>query len=281
METWFIVLLAVIAVIAVAILLIFSLIGDDSIRTYRMKHRRGEFINDQTAVICQTIKATENSEKAYNLFVEYLFANNRHFLSYVSRRIRSISEAFVDNDLPGLKAELKSIAAMKVELKDQYYAQRDCLNTIDPVYYVENSLWIRLSINYRFDINQSLAGIAQGSLEYYELTSDKVEKNYGELIAKAVQSIVNICKRSSELLLTRDIGGMKALRRDAEQMLLQSQEDTQRIYDILNDGRSVTKPNDRLMLNYLLNCMRECHFIIYTLRRLTLCNICKALSIRD
>lgn len=281
METWYIVLLAVIAVIAVAILLIFSLIGDDSIRKYRMKHRRGEYINDQTAIICQSIKATDDPEKAYQLFVEYLFANNRHFLSYVSRHIRSLCDAFIEHDVPGLHAEQKAIEDMKIELKDQYYTQRECMSSISPIYYMENSLWIRLSINCRFDINQSLRQIAKVSAEYYNITSDKIGKNYIALITKVVKAIVNICRRSSELLHSGDIEGMKALRHDCKDILLESQEETQRIYDILNDGRSETSPEDRLRLNYVLNCMRECHFIIYTLRRLVLCNIGKALSIRE
>ncbi len=281
METWFIILLAVIAVIAVAILLIFSLIGDDYIRKYRMKHRRGEYINDQTAIICQSIKDTNDPEKAYQLFVEYLFANNRHFLSYLSRRIRSLCDAFLDHDVPGLHAELKAIEDMKIELKDQYYTQRECLSSIDSIYYMENALWIRLSINCRFDINQSLRQIAKVSAKYYTITSDKIGKNYIELITKVVKAIVDICRRSSELLHSGDIEGMKSLRHDCKDMLLESQEETQRIYDILNDGWSVISPEERLKLNYVLNCMRECHFIIYTLRRLVLCNIGKSLSIRD
>ncbi|MDE6785877.1 MAG: hypothetical protein K2J46_02415, partial [Muribaculaceae bacterium] len=83
MEYWFIILLSVIAVAAIAILLFFELMGDDAIKMLKMKHERGKYINDQTAVIYQTIKDTVDSAKSYSLFVEYIFTNNRMFIEYV------------------------------------------------------------------------------------------------------------------------------------------------------------------------------------------------------
>lgn len=279
METWYIIVLAVIAVFAVAILLLFSLVGDDAIRLHRMRHRRGEYINDQTAVICQSIKDTEDPAKAYHLFLEYLFANNRHFLSFVRNKIRSTYELYLDHNIVGLNKEIDAIKEMRVELKDQAYTQKDCMASLQPEYYADCAIWVRISTNCRFDINQSLRQITIWASEYFKYNNEPVGENYQKVIEQIVSEIEIICKKTSDLLQSGNIEGMRELRRYCNDVLKMSEEQTQRLYDVLNDGHSSISEEKRLAMTYILNNMRECHNIVQTLRRLLLCHISKVLTV--
>ncbi len=51
MEYWFVIILALIAVAAIGSLIFFELMGEDVAGIIKRKHRRGKYINDQTAVI--------------------------------------------------------------------------------------------------------------------------------------------------------------------------------------------------------------------------------------
>lgn len=281
METWFIILLVVIAVAAVTVLLFYSLIGDETIRLHKLKHRRGEYINDQTAVIYQTIKDTEDSVKAYHLFVEYLFTNSQHFLMYVGETMGKVYDAFNSHDVEALKSLLTAEAEMKVELKDQKYTQDDCLATIDPLCYVDNSVWINLASTCMFDINDCLRNVTKGCVDFHFYNNSNLNDIYQERVSIIVGDIRNICRTAYDLVKSGDIEGMRELRKRCSVILSESQSNTQRVYELLNDGRSKLDDNKKISLKYVLNNLQECHCLIYTLRRLVLCNIGLVLSLAN
>lgn len=279
MEFWFIILLSVIAVLAIALLLFFELMGDDAARMRIMKHKRGEYINDQTAVICQTIKDTVDSEKAYNLFIEYIFINNRQFLEFVKATLSTVSKAYNEDRPALLEMCIQKTKEMKVELKDQKLTQNECIATIDSTTYIESAAWLHLSNDCRFNINDGIRHLAEVCTEYPARYSEPFPEVYNEQLEYLLADVCNICDTCNSLIGTTDIKGMRELRKRMSIILDESYANTQRLYELLHDGRSELEMPKRIALQYALNAFQELHCMIYTLRRFVLANLCMTLSI--
>lgn len=279
MEYWFVIILCVIAVAAIAVLLFFELMGDDAVKVMKMKHNRGKYINDQTAVIYQTIKETGDSEKSYSLFVEYIFANNKMFIEYVKAILTKISTTYNDKDIEGLDHCIADIKEMKVELKDQKTSQLDCMDSIDQPDYIESAAWINLSNNCRFNVNEGLLHLTEVCKYYSQHFDEPFPKMYNDQLEFLVGDICNICNTCLSLFGTRDIMGMRELRKRMSIILDESYTHTQRLYELIHDGRNIIDPERRIALKYCLNAFQELHTMIYTLRRLVLANLCITLSI--
>lgn len=280
MEYWFVILLAIIAVAAIGILLFFELMGEDYVPFLKQKHKRGKYINDQTAVICQTIKDTVDSRKAYTLFVEYIFTNERQFLEYLKTTLLDISKSYKANDVKALEQCICDIKEMKVELKDQRIAQQECLATIDRAYYIEFVSWIHLASNCRFNINEALRRVAEVCLEYATDYSEPFPDTYTEQLEFLLGDICNICNTCLSLMGTGDIQAMRELRKRMSIILDESYTHTQRLYELIHDGRSEFGEDKSIALKYALNAFQELHGIIYTLRRFVLSNIGICLSLK-
>ncbi|MDE5849946.1 MAG: hypothetical protein K2H38_07380 [Muribaculaceae bacterium] len=279
MEFWFVILLSVLAVLAIGLLLYLELMGDDAIRLSRLKHKRGEYINDQTAVICQTIKDTLDSEKAYNLFIEYIFTNNKQYLEYVKRTLTKMSRAYNAGDMKALEQCIVDTKEMRVELKDQKITQDDCISTIENTTYIESAAWLHLSNDCRFNVNDGIRHMAQVCIEYQTRFSEPFPDVYGEQLEFLLGDICNICDTCLALIGTTDINGMRELRKRMSIILDESYANTQRLYELLHDGRSNLEREKRVALQYALNAFQELHCMIYTLRRFVLANLCMTLSI--
>ncbi|MDE5840163.1 MAG: hypothetical protein K2H49_04515, partial [Muribaculaceae bacterium] len=269
----------VIAVLAIALLLYFELMGDDDLRVSRMKHKRGEYINDQTAVICQTIKDITDSRKSYSLFVEYLFTNHKQFLEYVSKTLSKISHAYNAEDISTIHKSIDDIREMKVELKDQKGAQDGCIATIENTRYIEALSWIYLANNSRFTINDELKHLAEVCIEYSDKYDEPFPDLYNDQLEIFVDDIRNICNTAISLIGTPDLEGMRELRKRMQVILSESYTSSQRLYEHLHDGRTELAREKRIALQYTMNAFQICHGIIYSLRRFMLANICLTLSL--
>ncbi|MDE6696500.1 MAG: hypothetical protein K2K25_06440 [Muribaculaceae bacterium] len=281
METWFVILLSVIAILAIALLLFLELMGDDSAGLRQKKHSRGKYINDQTAVICQTIKDTDDSRKAYNVFIEYLFTNHRQYLEYLKNCLSEICVAYNEGSIDKLQKCVLDTKEMKVELKDQKGAQDDCISSIESVRYIEALSWIYLANTSRFIINDGLLHLSEVCIDYTKNFVEPFPDLYNEQLETLVEDIVNICNVAVPLIGTPDIHGMRELRQNMAVILSESYSNSQRLYEHLHDGRTVLDPDKRIALQYSLNAFQICHGIIYNLRRFMLANICLTLSLQN
>lgn len=280
MEYWFVILLSVIAIAAIAILLFFELLGDDALQVMRIKHKRGKYINDQTAVIFQSIKDTVDSRKAYTLFVEYIFTNYRQFLEYVKTTLTDISKTYNSENLPGLVQCVEDTKEMKIELKDQRLAQHECIETIDRTIYIEFAAWLHLANDCRFSINASVRRMAEVCVEYATNFTEPFPDTYNEQLEFLLGDICNICDTCLSLLGANDIQAMRELRKRMSIILDESYTNTQRLYELIHDGRSEFEVDKKIALKYALNAFQELHSIIYTLRRFVLANIGLTLSLQ-
>ncbi|MDE6018317.1 MAG: hypothetical protein K2G85_05845 [Muribaculaceae bacterium] len=281
MEFWLVIFLSIIAVVAISLLIFLELMGDEILITKKQKHKRGKYINDQTAVICQTIKDTEDSRKAFNVFIEYMFTNHRQFIEYVEEILSDISKAYYAEKFSDLEQCITDAKEMKIELKDQNEAQNQCLETIEDVYYIEALSWIYLANNTRFKINEYLYRLASVCIRYKSKYSEPFPELYNEQLEALVADISVICKTAVNLIGMPDVEPMRELRKNMEVILAESYSNAQRLYEHIHDGRTDVEPEKRIALQYAINSFQICHGIIYSLRRFLLANICLSLSLQN
>lgn len=280
MEYWFVIILALIAVAAIGSLIFFELMGEDVALIMKKKHKRGKYINDQTAVIYRTITDTLDSRKAYTLFVEYLFANQRQFLTYVRDTLTEVSKAYNTENIPALEQCIEDSKEMKVELKDQLVAQRECLSTIERTMFVETAAWIHLANNCRFSICASVRRMTEVCIEYATNYSEPFPDAYTDQLEFLLGDICNICNTYLSLYAGSDVEGMRELRKRMRIILDESYTNTSRLYELIHDGRSQFTEEQLIALKFALNAFQELHDIIYTLRRSVLATLCLTLSLQ-
>lgn len=272
METWFLILLAVIVVVALTVLLYLTLFDDGNSPLRKIRHIRGEFINDQTAVIVHSIKETEDPAKAYQLFAAYILSNHKLFLSYIKKSVTDIKEAYAIDDYERLKTDIDKTQEMKIELKDQVQTQEECLQSIDTEYFIETAAWINIAINTRFDVNRNIRRLAEVCIHYDQSYDAPFPDEYVELINIMIEDICNFCDEASELIDNMDADGMHELRARITSVMKDSYDNTSRLYALIHDGRNNLDDNKVIALRYVLNAIQECYCIVYSLRRLVLCN---------
>lgn len=272
MEIWFLILLAVIVVVALTVLLYLTLFDDGNSPLHKIRHIRGEFINDQTAVIVHSIKETEDPEKAYQLFAAYILSNHKLFLSYIKKIVTDIKEAYAVDDYERLKTDIEKTQEMKIELKDQVQTQEECLQSIDTEYFIETAAWINIAINTRFDVNRNIRRLAEVCIHYDQSYDAPFPEEYVELINIMNEDICNFCEEASDLIDNMDADGMHELRSRITAVMKDSYDNTSRLYDLLHDGRNKLDDDRVIALRYVLNAFQECYCIVYALRRLVLCN---------
>ncbi len=279
MEYWFTIILAAIAICAIGILIYLEVMGDEAV-FLKKKHTRGKFVNDQTAVVCQTIKETIDSNVAYNVFIEYVFTNHKQFLKHVRDSLVEISKSYNSNDIISLQRAIEDTKEMKRELKDQLAAKVECLSTIDREEYIETASWINLAIDCRFSINASLRRIAEVCIIYSSEYAEPFPDVYTEQLESLVDDICGCCDSCIELINSGDIPEMRELRKSMSVMLDESYTNSSRLYNLIHDGRSQLDQEKQITLKFVLNAFKELHGIIYTLRRFLLADICLTLSIK-
>lgn len=281
MKIWLMIFLAVIVVVTVMLQLIFVQNGDGCAHIYRQRFRRSKTETDQAAVICQTILDTDNPVKAYSLFIEYVFSNNRKFIRFVSSVLMKISEAYRSADVPALKRCVDDITGMKSKLKCRKINQDACVERIDPAIVIESSAWVNMSVELCFMINDNLRRLANVCIEFNSLYSMQIQDEYTERLSFFVQDICNICKSADDMLAVGDVEGMKELRIRSAIIKSESYNVAQSLYQLLHDQRTHIDPTRRVALSYALNAFYDCQDIIYALRRMILCNICLTLYDTD
>lgn len=273
METWFIILLAIIIVVAVTLLLFVAVAGDDDSVVMRKRHKRGKFINDKTAVIYQAVRNATNPENGWRLFSEYFMNNQKEFLLYVPRTVKYVNESFFTHDIESLKKSIKEIREMKLELKDELEAQKDCLESLGPEYAVDFSAWFFLTMNSCFTINDNMRRVAEACLRYREQYDTPIPEYYAKQLEKISNNICDICDNARVLTTKGDTDGLRELRRRANQYKAESYDVAQRLFDLLHDPKRQMERQKRMSLLYTLNAIQECHCLLATLRRMILANM--------
>lgn len=278
METWFIILLVVIAVLAIALLLFFELAGDDQIRVARQKHNRGKYINDRTGVMYQTIRNTNDPEKAWHLFADYYVSNMREFLDYVPKTLKSVRASFFDHDVFAIEKGIREIADMRIELKDELKAEQDCLLTLDKDLAIDFSAWFYLGMNSAFTINDNMRRIAIASLRYRELLSVEITDFYVKQLNKVSANVYDVCQRSVELINAGMLHELREVRKIAGSYKTESYDAAQKLFDLIHDPSRQMDADKKRSLLYVLNALQEYHCLIATLRRLLLALIRLSMS---
>lgn len=280
MEYWLIIILVALVVLAISGLLYFEVMGDSSLRLRQNNKAGSEYVNHQSAMICHTIKATADDSKAYVLFVEYLFSNIKLFLLYVKNTYASISQYYYSQDFDSLENIRSSIKMMGEELEAQKQSQDDCLNSIDPVFYIESHAWINLSSSCMLEINKNLKNLDEVCIQYLNRFTEQFPELYTEQLEALSGDICNFCDQILELVGSGNIEKMRDVRKDISLVLSESYANSQRLYELLHDGRNELTPDKRVVLQYVLNAFQETHCMLYSIRRLVLAILCISLSVK-
>ncbi len=231
------------------------------IRSNRRFRARKEGKEGET--LFQTIIATKDPADAWPLFLLYLTGQQAGFLRYAEANFRTVTRAFIKEDVKSLDKAESSLSRWKTELKNARRKETLCLRHLSREMAIEKSTWFYLGNNCCMQMLYNLRRIS-------EICKEHVENNFRPLPSRYVMDFEQICTRISILfndtltmMDSREIETVHMLRRQCDEIKDKISITYHRLYDQLRDG----DPAVVTVLYVYLNTLQETREMVSSLRK--------------
>lgn len=149
---------------ALAALTVFLIIRSN--RRFKMKN-----MEERGDTLFQTILSTNDTAQVWPLLFMYISGQQEKFLAYAEENYRTVTGAFLKEDVRSLYKADKSLARQKVELKNVRRKETLCLRMVARETAIEKSTWFYLGNNCCMSILYNLRRIN-------EICKEHVENNF-------------------------------------------------------------------------------------------------------
>lgn len=231
-------------------------------------HRHSEEEKEESTLF-QTIIATKDPQKSWELLKVYIVNNEVEFLQFAGEMQRSTAEGFFSDKASMLSKTVNSLARYKSVLKNNRRKATLCLKQVPLEVSVEYSTWFHLINNAQMSMLYNMRRIA-------EVCHEHVDNNFNPLPQCAIDKgrpicddVNNLMNDTCEALASPASADMKALRRRCEEIRDAISTETRRIY-----GHMRQQSNDHMSVIYVyLNMLQEQQELVASLRKLIRANI--------
>lgn len=233
---------------------------------WRIIHSNRRFREKKEAdddALFQTILATDDKRKTWELTLAYIVGQQRTFIGYARQVYTGVAEAFVKENAGELSRAEKSIEREKRILKNTRRKETLCLRCVGRETAIEKNAWFHLSNNCCMSILYNLRRIN-------EVCKEHVDNNFLPLPSCYVAELEEIRTRVDELMADivnlMDTGGMDAipiLRRRGDEIKDRVSDTYHRLFDQLREG----DPSTMTVLYVYINILQETREMVSLLRK--------------
>lgn len=211
----------------------------------------------------QAILSMKEPAQAWPLFLLYLTGQQARFLRYAEENYRTVTQAFVKEDVGALDKAEHSLMRWKTELKNVRRKETLCLRQLSRETAIEKSTWFYLGNNCCMQMLYNLRRIS-------EICKEHVDNNFRPLPTRYVADFEQIRTRVSilfndtlEMMDKREIETVHLLRRKCDEIKDLVSLTYHRLYDHLRDG----DPASLTVLYVYLNTLQETQEMVSSLRK--------------
>lgn len=242
--------------IAMAILTLFLIVRSNR----RFRNKKEE---DNGDALFQTILATEDKTKTWELLRIYVAEEQQKFLRFAEENYCTITSAFINENARQLGKTESALLRQKSVLKNARRKETLCLRNVSHETAIEKSTWFHLS-------NTCCMAILYNLTRISEICYEHVDNNFHPLPSKYISEFEGIRNRIValfndifEVMGTRVTDAVPTLRRNCDEIKDMVSETYHRLFTQLREG----DPASMTVVYVYLNMLQETQEMVSGLRK--------------
>ncbi len=243
--------IVVVAVVAVVILLHSNL-----------RRRKEETASENT--LFQSILASGDKRKAWNLLKLYLAENQKLFLEFAMETQKNIISGFFSDNSRQLDKAIVGMRKQKDVLKSNRRKSTLCLRHVEPDVAIEMNTWFHTASNCQMGILYNLLRIAEVCHEHVDNHFRPLPKGYAELAIPLCEETTGLFHTTIGLLGNPEPSRVIGLRSSCDNLKNRLSLLCRRVYGEIRQGES----QDMGVLYVYVNMLQEMQEIVSSLRKL-------------
>ncbi len=241
---------------ALAALTVFILIHSNR----KFKDKKSE---EQGDTLFQTILATKDPKQVETMFLMYISGQQSKFLTYAEESYRTITTAFVNDNVSALSKAEGSLVRQKRELKNARRKETLCLRQLSPQASIEKSAWFYLSNNCCMSILYNLRRINEVCKEHVENNFLPLPQTYVADFEKIREQVSSLFNESLAMMDSQDLNSVADIRKHCDNIKDILSETYHKLHDQLREGDTSTMT----VLYVYLNLLQETQEMISSIRK--------------
>lgn len=241
---------------ALAALTVFILVHSNR----KFKDKNSE---EQGDTLFQTILATKDPKQVETMFLMYISGQQSKFLTYAEESYRTITTAFVNDNVSALSKAEGSLVRQKRELKNARRKETLCLRQLSPQASIEKSAWFYLSNNCCMSILYNLRRINEVCKEHVENNFLPLPQTYVSDFENIREQVSSLFKESLAMMESQDLNSVADIRKHCDNIKDILSETYHKLHDQLREGDTSTMT----VLYVYLNLLQETQEMISSIRK--------------
>ena len=212
----------------------------------------------------QTILTTEDKERAWELFQNYLAERQSQFMRFAIETYEDITTGFMKDDNRLLSKSEHALIKEKYVLKNTRRKETLCLRTLNRQTSIEHSAWFHLAQNSQMAMTYNLRHINEVCKEHVENNFRTLPKRYIAQFVDIRDEIIEIFKDSDTLFHSPNMERTQELREHCEVLKNQLSKMSHHICEQLREDDA-----ENMSVGYVyLNLLQESQEVLSNLRKL-------------
>lgn len=241
---------------ALAALTVFLIVRSN--RRFRKKKEE-----EKGDTLFQTILATDDEARSWDLTLVYITDRQREFIAYARDTYRGITDAFIGENAGVLSKADKSLALRKRMLKNERRKETLCMRRVSRRTALEKNAWFHLSNNCCMSILYNLRRIDEACKEHVENNFKPLPPAYVEDFELIRERILTLLDDTLALTATGSVEAIPTLRRHVEEIKDSLSDAYHALFERLHEG----DPTDMTVLYVYINILQESREMVSTLRK--------------
>lgn len=241
---------------ALAALTVFILVHSNR----KFKDKKSE---EQGDTLFQTILATKDPKQVETMFLMYISEHQSKFLTYAEESYRTITSAFVNDNVSALSKAEGSLVRQKRELKNARRKETLCLRQLSPQASIEKSAWFYLSNNCCMSILYNLRRINEVCKEHVENNFLPLPQTYVSDFENIREQVSSLFNESLAMMESQDLNSVADIRKHCDNIKDILSETYHKLHDQLREGDTSTMT----VLYVYLNLLQETQEMISSIRK--------------
>lgn len=241
---------------ALAALTVFILVHSNR----KFKDKKSE---EQGDTLFQTILATKDPKQVETMFLMYISEHQSKFLTYAEESYRTITTAFVNDNVSVLSKAEGSLVRQKRELKNARRKETLCLRQLSPQASIEKSAWFYLSNNCCMSILYNLRRINEVCKEHVENNFLPLPQTYVSDFENIREQVSSLFNESLAMMESQDLNSVADIRKHCDNIKDILSETYHKLHDQLREGDTSTMT----VLYVYLNLLQETQEMISSIRK--------------
>ena len=180
---------------------------------FKRKAKAEKALKDQ---IYADIVASKDRNRTWVLLKKYIAINEKEYLQYFSETFKSLTYAFLNEDVKTLRKINNSLPKEKVIVKAIRRKQTMALRKTEPRMAIENNTWLHLSYNSNQQMVYCLMRMCEPCYEHVDNNFAPLSNEIKQQFEPLRDEVLNLFQRSIELIGNEDYDATVAVRNDAD-----------------------------------------------------------------